>query len=166
MDCDAASLYPSSMDDEKSVHLKVESGFAFKPHMNITYIDAFNDQTFNQDGNESALLRLIFYDPPNLIFQHLTVKEKGKNIKINMMRNRYTIETLTSVDIRENAQNGGKVIEFYESVIYRENCKISAFRKDIEKLFALRQKNRGEHHVLIQGLVKIIMNSLYGAQKN
>ena len=56
------------------------------------------------------------------------------------MRNGYIINTLTSVDIREIVKIGGKVIEFYKGVIYRENFKISPFRKVIEKLFALRQE--------------------------
>ena len=41
MDFDATSLYPSAMWDEKSVYPKIESAFAFKPHMNKTYVDAF-----------------------------------------------------------------------------------------------------------------------------
>ena len=39
---------------------------------------------------------------------------------------------------------GGKVIETYEGVIHREICKISTFRKVIEKLFALRQNYKAE----------------------
>ena len=34
MDFDATSLYPSAMWDEKSVYPKIESAFAFQPHMN------------------------------------------------------------------------------------------------------------------------------------
>ena len=33
MDFDSTSLYPSAMWDEKSVYLKIETGFALKPHM-------------------------------------------------------------------------------------------------------------------------------------
>ena len=99
MDFDATSLYPSAMWVEKSVYPKIETGFAFKPHMNKTYVDAFNNQTFNQDGDESAILRIKYYNPPNLIFQHLPVKEKVKNIEVNRMRNGYIIDVLTSVDI-------------------------------------------------------------------
>ena len=80
------------------------------------------------------------------------------------MRNGYIIDTLTSVDICEIVKIGGKVIKIYEGVIYRENFKISPFRKVIEKLFALRQKYKDEHNDLMQGLVKLIMNSLYGVQ--
>ena len=80
------------------------------------------------------------------------------------MRNGYIVDTLTSVDICEIVKIGGEIIEIYEGVIYRENFKISPFRKIIEKIFALRQKYKDEENDLMQGLVKINMNSLYGVQ--
>ena len=33
MDFDVTSLYPSDMWDQNSVYPKIETGFAFKPHM-------------------------------------------------------------------------------------------------------------------------------------
>ena len=101
MDFDATSLYPSAMWDENSVYPKIETGYAFKPQKNKTYVEAFDIQTFNQDGNESAILRTKFYNPPDLTFQHLPVEERVKNIEVNRMRNGYIIGTLTSVDIQE-----------------------------------------------------------------
>ena len=86
MDFDATFLYPSATWDENSVYPKIESGFAFKPHRNNVSVEAFNNQTFNQDGDESAILRKKYYNPPNLIFQHLTVKEKIKNVEVNRIR--------------------------------------------------------------------------------
>ena len=56
------------------------------------------------------------------------------------MRNGYIIDTLTSVDFQEIAKIFEKRIEIYEGVFYRENFKISPFRKVFEKLFALYQK--------------------------
>ena len=56
------------------------------------------------------------------------------------------------------------MVEIYEGVIYRENFRVSLFRKVIEKLFALRQKYKDEKNDSMQGLVKLIMNSLYGVQ--
>ena len=165
MDFDATSFYPSAMWDETSVYPRMESGFAFKPHMNNVYVEAFNNQTFNQDGDETAILKTKYYNPRNLIFQQLPVKEKVKKIEVNRMRNGYIIDTLTSVDICEIVKIVGRVIEIYEGVIYRENFKLSPFRKVIEKLFASRQKYKDEHNDLMQGLVKLIMNSLYGFQK-
>ena len=164
MDFDATSLYPSAMWDENSVYPKIESGFAFKPHMNNVYVEAFNNQTFNQDGDESAILRIKYHNPPNLIIQHLPVKQKSKNVEVNRMRIGYIIDTLTSVDVCQIVKIGGRVIEIYEGVIYRENFKISPFRKVIETLFALRQKYKDEHKDLMQKLVKLIMNSLYGIE--
>ena len=112
-------------------------------------VEAFNNQTFNQDGDGSAILKTKYYNPRDLIFQHLPVTEKVKNIEVKRMRNGYIIDTLTSVDIQESVKIGGKVIEIYEGVIYRENFKISPFRKVIEKLIALRQKYKDEHNDLM-----------------
>ena len=80
------------------------------------------------------------------------------------MRNGYIFDTLTSVEICEIVKTGGRVIDTYKSVSYQENFKISPFGEVIEKLFALRQKYKVEHGDLLQGLVKLIMNSLYGVQ--
>ena len=48
------------------------------------------------------------------------------------MRNVYIVDTLTSVDIQEIVKSAGKVIEIYENVIFRENFKVSPFRKVID----------------------------------
>ena len=117
-----------------------------------------------RDGDESAILRIKYYRPPNPIFQHLPVKEKVKKIEVNRIRNRYIIDTLTSVDIQVIVKTGGKVIRIYEGVIYRENFEISPFGKVIAKLFAVGQKYKDEHNDLLQGLVELIMNSLFGVQ--
>ena len=161
---DGNSLYPSAMYDCESVYPKIETGFVFKPHLNKPFVEAFNSQTFNEDGEESAILTIKYYNPPDLIFQHLPVKEKVRKIEVKGMRNGYIIDTLTSVDIQEIVKIGGKIVEIYEGVIYRENFKVSPFTKVIEKLFALRQKYKDEKNDLMQGLVKLIMNSLYGVQ--
>ena len=117
MDLDATSLYLSAMWDDKYLYPKIETGFALEPHVNNVYVDAFNNQTFNQDGNEGANLKLKYYNLPDLIFQHLPVKENVKNKEVNSMRNLCFIETLTSVDIQNIVKNGGKVIEIYEGVV-------------------------------------------------
>ena len=78
MDFDGNGVYSSAMWDENSVSLKIEIGFVFAPHMKDVYVKAFNDQTFNQYGNESASSRIKYYNPPNLIFHQLPVKEKVK----------------------------------------------------------------------------------------
>ena len=47
MDFNATSLYGSAIRDEKSIHPEIEIGFDFKSYMNKTYLDAFNNQSFN-----------------------------------------------------------------------------------------------------------------------
>ena len=124
-DFDATSLYPSAMWDENSIYPRIETGYAFTRDMNKFLIHRFNNQTFTQ---RSAILKTKYNNPKNLIVQHIPIKEKEKKMEINRMRNGYIIDNLTSVDIQEIIKIGGKVIEIYEGVIYRENFKVSPFR--------------------------------------
>ena len=78
MDSGATSLYPSAMWDKNSVFPKIGTRFSFWPHMNDVYVKPVKDQTFNQNGEESAKLKIKHYNPPNLIFQHSPVKENLK----------------------------------------------------------------------------------------
>ena len=47
---------------------------------------------------------------------------------------------------------------------YRENFKLSPFKKVIEKKFALRQKDKHEGNDLEQKLFKLFFNDLYGVR--
>ena len=122
------------MSDPKSIYPRIETVYAFKPDMNDELVEKFNNQTSTQG---IAILKIKYYNPKNLIVQHLPVKEKEKKIEINCMRNGYIIDTLTSVDIQEIAKIGRKVIQIYEGVICRENFKVSPFKKVIDRLFEL-----------------------------
>ena len=107
MEFDATSLYPSAIRDEKSVYFRIEIRFALKLHMNDVYVKSFNDQTFSQDGDEFALLKIKYYNPPDIIFQDLPVEGKVKNIEVKGMRNGFFIDTLTFVDFQEIVKIGG-----------------------------------------------------------
>ena len=78
------------------------------------------------------------------------------------MRNGYITQVLTSVDSQEIVKTGGRVIEIYEGVIYSENFKTNPFEKVITMLFAWRQNYKDEYIDVMQLLVKLIMNALYG----
>ena len=113
----------------------------------------------------SAILTIKYYNPKNLIVQHLPVKEKEKKMENNRRRNGYIIDTLTSVNIYKNLLKlMEKKIQIYEGVIYRENFKMSPFKKLIDKLFELRHKHIDENDDVMQLLIKLILNSLYGEQ--
>ena len=159
LDFDAVSLYPSAMWDEKSIYPRIETGYAYTRDRNDELVEKINTGNFTQG---SAILKIKYYNPKNLIVQHLPVKEEEKKIEVNRMRNGYIIDYLTSVDIQEIVKIGCRIIQFYEGVIYRENFKVSPFRKVIDKLFALRQKYKDENNDVMQLLVKLLMNSLYG----
>ena len=136
--------------------------------MNDELVKELNNQTFNK----SAILKIKYYNPPDIILQHLPVKEEviakqekhsfSNKTEINRLRNGYIIDTLTSVDIQEIVKIGGKIIQIYEGVIYRENFKTPPFRKFINELFDLRNKYKDEGNDILQNLVKLIMNSIYG----
>ena len=160
-DFDGFSLYPSDMSDLESIYPKIETGYAFTPDMNDDLVEKFNNRTFNQG---SVILKNKYYNPKDLIVQHLPVKEREKKIEVNRMINGYIFDTLTSVDIQEIFKIGGEVVEIYKGVIYRENFKVSPFKKVIVKLFELRQKYKDENNDVMQLLFKLIMNSLYAEQ--
>ena len=46
--------------------------------MNDELLEKFNNQTFTQG---SAILKIKYYNPKNLIVQHLPLKEKEKKTK-------------------------------------------------------------------------------------
>ena len=56
------------------------------------------------------------------------------------------------------------MIRIFKGNINRENFEISLFRKVVGKLFALRKQYKDEHNDLLQGLVQLMMNNLYGVQ--
>ena len=88
--------------------------------------------------------------------------KREKKIEINRMRTGYNLLPLTPLDIQEIVKIGGRTIEIYEGVFYRESFEVSLFKKVIDKIFVLRQKYKDEDNDVMQLLVKLIMNSLYG----
>ena len=86
MDFDATSLYLTAMWDESPVYLEKESGYVCKPHTKDVIVEILNYQTSQKDGKDSAILRIKYYKPPDLRFQHLPIKEKVENIEFNRMR--------------------------------------------------------------------------------
>ena len=78
--------------DEKSIYPRIETGYAYTRDMNDELVKKFNNQTFTK---RSAILKVKYYNPKNLIVQHLPIKERVSKMEINRMRNGYIIDTLT-----------------------------------------------------------------------
>ena len=55
------------------------------------------------------------------------------------MRNGYIVDDVTSVDIFEINEIGGKTFEIYKGVSCQENFRVSLFEKVNDNLFGLRQ---------------------------
>ena len=134
LDFDAVSFYPSAMSDPKSKFPQMETGYAFTKDMNDEFVKNFNIQTSTQG---SAILKNKYYNPEKLIIQHIPVEECEKKIEINCTRNGFIFDTLTSVDSQELVKIGGKVVELFEGVFYRENFKVSPFKKVFDTFFEL-----------------------------
>ena len=73
MDFDATTLYSSAMWDDENVYPKIETEYPFTLDMKDELVEKFNSSNFNQDG---ALLKAKYYNPADLIFQQLLVKER------------------------------------------------------------------------------------------
>ena len=114
---DFNSLYPSAQIDINSTWSKVETDNPFEKYMNESICSLFNTEKWNE-LNRCAFLTVKYYNPENLVFHHLPVKENIKNPyknirkeEINRMRNGIITDTLTSVDIVEIVEHGGIILE-------------------------------------------------------
>ena len=101
MDFVATLLNSSALCDKTAVCPKLESEIAFKSHLNDDDAEAFNNQIFKQDGNERAILNTKFYNPHDLILQHISIKDKVNIIEGNGMRNGYNIHFMPNVGIQK-----------------------------------------------------------------
>ena len=88
----------------------------------LKLFEKFITVTFTQDG---AILKVLYDNPSDLVFQHIPVREKVRKTEINRMRNGFFIDKLNSIDIQQFAKLGGKVTKLNENVFYRGKFKLS-----------------------------------------
>ena len=164
---DFNSLYPSAQIDKNSTWPKIETAYPFKKYMNDGICTLFNSGRWNE-LNRSAFLTIKYYNPENLIFQHLPIKEKIKNPyknnrleEINRMRNGVIIDTLTSVDIVEIVKYGGEILEIYEG-FFCYNLEYNPYTEFVTDMFEKRDLFKSQGKDLFQNLAKKIGLSVYG----
>ena len=58
--------------------------------MNDEIVEKFNTQTFTQG---SAILKIKYYDPRNIVVQHLSFKERVKKLKL-IVREMVILQTI------------------------------------------------------------------------
>ena len=99
---------------------KIETAYPPNNYMSDAACSLFKSGRSNE-LNRCAFLTVKYQNRENLVFQHLTVKEKIRNpYKINRLeeairvRNGVIIDTLTIVDIVEIVICGGVILEVFE----------------------------------------------------
>ena len=75
---------------------KIETGFVFTSNLKDEVVEKLITQTFTQI---SAILKVLFYNPSDLLFQKIPVREEVRKTEINWLGVDYAIDTITSVDI-------------------------------------------------------------------
>ena len=102
----------------------------------------FENQLFTSG---SAISKVLFYNPADLIFYLLPVRGKFKYNEINRKKllslmTRYYFNVNISVDFQEIIKTGVKMVQINEEVINKENFERSPIRKVIELWFNLGLK--------------------------
>ena len=109
------SLYPSATAQKESKWPKIETAIAIKKEDSVLLCELFNTGECKK-LNKSGFFDAKYYNPGNIIFQHMSVKEqvfnpiKNRSEEVNRFRNGYKRKHLTSVDIEEIVTVGGVVI--------------------------------------------------------
>ena len=130
--------------------------------MNDEFVERFNSNIVNQG---TAILKVKYYNPPELIFQHPPVEERLNIIEGIGMGNVFIIETVTSFDIKGIIRVGGRIIELCEGVIHRERLKVNPFKRVSEKFFNLAKNFKDQGDEVMELLLEFLRSSLYGEQK-
>ena len=66
------------MWDKTSIYPKIETGCTFGKHMNNELVEKLNNKAFTQ---VSAILKIKYFNPKNIIVQHLLLKKKKRKLK-------------------------------------------------------------------------------------
>ena len=92
------------MWDEKSIHPRIETVYAFTEDMNDELFEKLSSDKFDQVG---VLLKREHYTPRFLIVHHHLLEQKMIKVEIIRMGVSCFLDTVTSLDIREIVKIGG-----------------------------------------------------------
>ena len=97
------------MWDEKSIYPRIETGYAYTKDMSIDLFNKFNNQPLTR-GN--VILKIRYYNPKDLIVQHLPNKEEVNRSEKNSMRNGFSLMFCHRYIIKNLLQREGKWLKF------------------------------------------------------
>ena len=103
----------------------------------------FNSGKWNEI-NRCSFLTVNYHEPENLVFHHLSVKKKNKNLyknnnleETNRMRNGVRIHTSTSIDFVEIVKCGGVILEIFEGY-FCHNLEYNHYTEYVTGMFEKR----------------------------
>ena len=102
---------------------------------------------------KSGFFKVKYYNPEDILFQHLSVEESVLNDRrnrfeeINRLRNGYITRHSTSVDIKENVRVGGLILEFLDGFIC-DNIDFNPFEDFVIDVTAKRNNFKKEKKVI------------------
>ena len=80
-------------------------------------VNAFHNHSSTRG---TSIHRIKYYNPENIILQHIPIKEKGGKVEVHGLRNGNITDTLTGADNEGIVKSGGKVINIHEGIRLKE----------------------------------------------
>ena len=132
---------------------EIKATTAIKNEDTAGLCELFNNKKW-KDLNKSGFFDVKYYNSENIVFYHISVKEKNfneikkKSEEVNRFRNGYIGQHLRSVDIEEIVRVAGVTREFsekflchfldnnpFEKIVFDMTAKRCIYKKDKKKHF-------------------------------
>ena len=161
-----AVIDKSAMAQPDSKWPAIETAKAIRLEDSDYLCELFNNGEW-KNLNKAGFSKVKYYNPENIVFQHMSVKEKVFNDRknryeeINRFRNGDITQHLTSVDIEEVVRSGGYIVKILEGFVC-DNLEFNPFERFIIDMSNKRNKFKEENKTLLQTLTKNVSNSVYG----
>ena len=143
---------------------KIKTAIAIKKEDTAHLCELFNTREWKK-LNKSGFFDVKYYNPENIIFEHMSVKEQVFNAiknrweEVNRFRNGYIRQHLTSIDIEEIVRVGGVITEIFEGFIC-DNLDHKLFEKFFLDMTAKRNKYKKEKRKILQTQAKKLSNAV------
>ena len=117
--------------------------------------------------NKTGSFKVKYYNPENIVFQHMSPKEnlfndrKNRYEEMNRFRNGEIIQHLISVDIEEVVRSGGYIVKINEG-FFCDNLEFNLFERINIDMTNERNKYKEENKTLLQTITKKVSIAVYG----
>ena len=135
---------------------KIESAKAVDMEDSNYLCEFFNDGEWKK-LNKTGFLKVRFFKPKEIVFQHVSVREKTFNDRKNRyeeiirFRNGDIFQHLTGVDIEEVVRSGDYIVKILEGFVC-DNLEFNPFERFILDMTNKRNKFKEENKTFLQSL--------------